>query len=252
MPEAKKLKLIGCETMFREFCATVARSPFQIDVEFLPKGLHDLGGRRMKGSLQEALDRAEGQGYDAVLLGYALCGNGIAGLETRSIPLIVPRAHDCIALLMGGRKRYQDYFDRNPGCYYRSTGWLERGKGLQQLESGATNPGAEVDFDTLVEKYGEENASYLYEELTRYRQHYRKLTYIQTGLEPDGHFEQQAREEASQRGWEFERVEGGLALFEHLMNGDWDTEDFLTVPPRHRIAVTYDDNIIRAEPVEDH
>jgi hypothetical protein len=40
-----------------------------------------------------------------------------------------------------------------------------------------------------------------------------------------------------------------MTLIERLVNGAWDDKDFLVVPPGHRIAVTYDDSIIRAEPV---
>ncbi len=38
-----RLKLIACEIFYRELCAAVARSVNQVDVEFLPKGLHDIG-----------------------------------------------------------------------------------------------------------------------------------------------------------------------------------------------------------------
>ena len=35
---------------------------------------------------------------------------------------------------MGSRERYQNYFEQNPGTYFRSTGWLERGRGLAAAE----------------------------------------------------------------------------------------------------------------------
>ena len=127
-----RLKLISCEVLYREMCATVARSPHQVDVEFLPKGLHDLGGSVMCGRVQQAVDRVDSERYEAVVFGYALCGNGIVGLTARTLPLVIPRAHDCIALLMGSRQRYQSYFQQNPGVYFRSTGWLERGEDLDQ------------------------------------------------------------------------------------------------------------------------
>ena len=38
-----RLKLVACEIMYRELCAAVARSVNLVDVEFLPKGLHDIG-----------------------------------------------------------------------------------------------------------------------------------------------------------------------------------------------------------------
>ena len=76
-----RLKLIGCEVLYRELCAAVSRSVNQVDLEFLPKGLHDKDSARMRDRLQQSVDRAEGGPYEAVLLGYALCGNGVAGLR---------------------------------------------------------------------------------------------------------------------------------------------------------------------------
>lgn len=235
-----RFHLISCEVMFREMCDAVARSPHQVNVRFLSKGLHDLGAKEMRRQLQECVDQA--QDHDAVLMGYALCGNGLNGLEARSVPLVVPRAHDCIALLMGSRKRYADFFAANPGTYFRSTGWLERGKSLQQL-----SPGQSESLDQLIDRYGEDNGRYLFEEFTRYRRHYRQLVYIETGLEPDSRFEDQARTEADGRGWTFAKTAGNLSLFRQLVNGDWPEEDFLVVPPRGRVQASYDEKVIRCE-----
>ena len=52
-----RLKLIACEVLYREMCAAVARSAEVVDVEFLPKGLHDMGGKAMTAKLQECVDR---------------------------------------------------------------------------------------------------------------------------------------------------------------------------------------------------
>ena len=215
-------------------CAAVARSPHQVDLEFLPKGLHDLGGPAMRARLQKAADRVDATQYEAVLLGYALCGNGVAGLVSRNLPLVIPRAHDCIALLMGGRDRYRIYFENHPGVFFRSTGWLERGQDLDQAA-------------LLIARYGEDNGRYLFEQFNGYQRNYRKLAYIATGLEPDGSFEQQAREEAARRGWQFEIIRGDLRLFERLVAGDWDENDFLVVPPGWRVKPTYDRGIIEKE-----
>ena len=232
-----RLKLISCEVLYREMCAAAARSPHQVDLEFLPKGLHDLGGPAMRARLQKAADRVDATQYEAVLLGYALCGNGVAGLVSRNLPLVIPRAHDCIALLMGGRDRYRIYFENHPGVFFRSTGWLERGQDLDQAA-------------LLIARYGEDNGRYLIEQFNGYQRNYRKLAYIATGLEPDGSFERQAREEAARRGWQFEIIRGDLRLFERLVAGDWDENDFLVVPPGWRVKPTYDGGIIEKEGLE--
>jgi hypothetical protein len=245
-----RLKLISCEVLYREMCAAVARSPHQVDVEFLPKGLHDLGGASMRDRIQKVVDTVETARYEAVLLGYALCGNGAAGLTAKAVPLVIPRAHDCIALLLGSRQRYQDYFEKNPGVYFRSTGWLERGEDLRQetLAEIRNRTGAGHTLEELIEHYGEDNGRYLFEQLNAYRETYRQLTYISTGLEPDGSFAAKAREEAGRRGWKFACIPGDLGLFERLLAGNWDENDFLVVPPGWRVTATYDSSIIDKEP----
>ena len=171
------------------------------------------------------------------------------GLKAKTLPLVVPKAHDCIALLLGSRQRYAEYFDSHAGVYFRSPGWVERGGNLEQ----ASNPlllkkvGVSYNLQELIDKYGEENGRYLYDQFTQYQRHYRQITYIETGLEANGQFEQSAREEAQQRGWSFEKIEGSLVLFEQLVSGLWPEMDFLIVPKGCQVAATYDDDIIRAE-----
>ncbi len=234
-----RLKLIACEVLYREFCSMIARSPNQVDVEFLPKGLHDMGSAGMLARLQQVLDGADPAKYEAVAFGYALCGMGLAGLRARSVPVVLPRAHDCITLFLGSRQRYLDYFNSHPGVYFKTTGWIERGA------SAALDSQMGYRYEELAAKYGEENARYLYEELTK---NYRQFTYIDMGLEPDGSFEKRTREDAVDRGWNFEKLRGDMSLIERLVNGPWDEADFLVVPPGGKVAVTYDDEIVRWEP----
>ncbi len=242
-----RILLIGCEVIIRELCDAVARSPHVVDARFLSKGLHDRGARVMRAGVQAAIDEAEADArkYDAIALGYGLCGNGLAGLEARSVPLVLPRAHDCITLLMGSRIEFERYFQDHPGVYYRSTGWVERGTDLEPL--ARTQTGMGYTLDALIERYGEDNGRFLYDELTRYQQAYTQLTFIETGIEPDGRGEAEARVEATEKGWRFEKVRGDLGLFRGLLAGDWDEASFLVVPPGHRIVARADQGIVAAE-----
>ena len=53
-PEHKKrYKLLGCEIFYREICLLASQSTNIIDVEFLPKGLHDMGQEGMNQKLQK-------------------------------------------------------------------------------------------------------------------------------------------------------------------------------------------------------
>ena len=239
-----RLKLIGCQLLARELCDAVVRSPHLVDVEFLAAGLHNGGAKAMRARVQRAIDATEADRYDAVVLGYALCGGGLAGIVARGTRLVLPRAHDCITLLLGGRDRYNKRFARNSGVYYRSAGWVERADELTQQYLGMVS---EFDLDTLIDRYGEDNGRYLYQELTAYHLSYSELAFIGTGLEPDDSFLASARREAGAKGWAFTAIDGDLALFRRLLSGAWD-DDFLIVPPTYRITATYDEAIVAAQP----
>ena len=245
-----RLKLIACEIMYREFCTVIARSTNRVDVEFLPKGLHDLGQAGMFARLEEVLAAVDQSQYDAVAMGYALCSNGLVGLIAGSIPLVVPRAHDCITLFMGSKERYLDYFQEHPGVYYKTSGWIERGEGLDQFgpESNGQLSGMNATYEELADKYGKENAKYLHEQLSNMRRNYQGLTFIEMGIEPDDRFEQQTRNEAAEQGWQFEKIAGDMSLIRDLVEGNWAPDRFLVVPPGSRVAASFDEGIVKAEP----
>jgi hypothetical protein len=244
-----RLKLIACEILFREFCAAVARSPNQVDLEFLPKGLHDIGQEGMTARLHEVLAAVDASDYDAVLFGYGLCSNGLVGLTARNVPLVIPRAHDCITFFFGSKERYLEYFYGHPGVYFKTSGWIERGSDLDQLarQSIPHRSGMVQTYEELAAKYGEDNAKFLYEELGNLTRNYGQITYIEMGIEPDGGFERLAREQAAERGWKFEKLPGDMSLVERLVDGPWDDEDFLVVRPGWRVATSFDEKIIKAE-----
>lgn len=245
-----RLKLISCEVLYREVCWAVARSPNIVDVTFLPKGLHDIGATKMRARIQATLDAVDAALYEAVLFGYGLCNNGLAGLVAPQIPLVLPRAHDCITLFLGSRQRYLDYFHTHPGVYFKTTGWIERGENTEELRqlSLQRQIGLARQLEDFIARYGEDNGRYLYSALGQEAPHYRQFTFIEMGVEPDDRYEQQVRAEAAQRGWQFEKVQGDLRLLQRLIDGVWDETDFLVVPPGYRVVARYDEGVIAAEP----
>jgi hypothetical protein len=162
-------------------------------------GLHDLGVS-MRPHLQARIDEADDLGYDAVLLGYALCGRGTEGLRAGATPLILPRMHDCIGLLMSDRFRFQQYFDTHPGVSFRSPGWIEFQTSGQTMFPAGSSAGSKLrerrTLDELIAQYGDENGRYLCEQFGAYRSHYSGLTYISTGVDGEDSFRTQARIEA--------------------------------------------------------
>ena len=139
---------------------------------------------------------------------------------------------------------------------------LARASGEAVVEGGEVTAAATVDdqltiqhrsgmdatYRELVEKYGEDNAAFLFEQLGEQTRHYDRLTFIEMGIEPDDRFARQAEREAEEKGWTFDHVRGDLSLIQRLVNGEWDEEDFLVVPPGWRVRARYDGGIVDKEP----
>jgi hypothetical protein len=218
VPVQKRILVLACEVLAREISRAAAGSPRIVDVELVTQGLHDLEKPGMARELQRRVDAADPGLYDAVALGYALCNNGILGLAARAVPLVVPRAHDCITLLLGSRARYDAVFAAEPGTYFLSPGWLERDRTNLASTSGRENildkMGVTRSYADLVAEYGEENAAFIREELAGGTRHYTRTLYIAPPFPVPEELETAARARNAERGWRFERTEGSLALLE--------------------------------------
>lgn len=83
---------------------------------------------------------------------------------------------------------------------------MERGGDLLQLSRQPNE--AENTLEALITRYGDENGRYLFEEFQRYRAHYSRLVYIDTGVGAGHGFENCARDEATRKGWQFEITAG--------------------------------------------
>ena len=55
--------------------------------------------------------------------------------------------------------------------------------------------------------------------------------------------EAKAQDEASRRGWVFDRLAGDLVLIKRLVEGDWEN-DFLVLQPGEHVTMTYDEGVI--------
>jgi hypothetical protein len=162
---------------------------------------------------------------------------------------VVPRGHDCITLFLGSKERYLEYFQAHPGVYFKTSGWIERGENSHQNnpQSIAHKSGMTWSYEDLVARYGEENARFLREQLCDMTRNYLALAYIEMGVEPDDRFERHTRDLAAERGWRYDKLAGDLRLIQALVDGPWDEDRFLVVPPGRRVASSFDDRIIKVE-----
>jgi hypothetical protein len=204
-----RYKLIACGTFRRELEAAIPASPGAVDPEFLELGLHERPSA-LRSLLQERVDAAGGS-YDAILLGYGLCGNAVAGLRARASPLVLPRAHDCCTILLGSRAAFLRSFGDCLSASWSSAGYVEGGRREEEP------PG-------------------------------RALRYIETPETAGLGYAGLLREKAAEEGREFLLLRGSSRLLRALLAGGWDEEEFLLVPPGGTIVGIYDqDRVVAAE-----
>ncbi len=256
----KFLKIIACEIAFREICHVAAHSRNLVDFDFLTQGLHDTPCAGCV-QIQQRIDAVPAGKYDAILLGYALCGNIIKGLTARHTPLVIPRGHDCITFFLGSKERYQQLSEARTGTYYYTSGWLEclQRRGEKATPSNAmflpTRAGAggssTSTYEHWVQKYGEERARYLLEVMDQWTQHYSHGVLIEFDFTRPLRLDQRVQDLCAKRGWQFEEIPGDLSLFQRWVDGDWDAKDFLVVQPGEKVAPTHDDRIVEASKEED-
>ncbi len=252
-------KIIACEIAFREICHVAARSPSLLDLEFLTQGLHDTPCTGAA-EIQRRIDAVPAGRYDAILLGYGLCGNLIRGLHTAHTPLVVPRAHDCITFFLGSKERYQERSQARVGTYYYTSGWLEclRRRGEVDGTAGRagtgflpTRAGLIADRPALLkewsERFGDDEARYLLETMDDWTRHYTHGALIDFDFTQPLNLDCSVKDICATRGWEFERVPGDLSLLQRWVDGDWPEKDFLLVRPQQQIAPAYDNSVIASQ-----
>jgi hypothetical protein len=189
-------------------------------ITFLDYGLHQVP-RNLKNAIQEQIDGIDEPSL--VVLGYGLCGNGMDGIQAGKHALLIPRADDCIAILLGSFSAYQREFQSVPGTYYLSKGWLESG----------SNPLSE--YRGYVERYGVEKADWLMD--VQYR-NYTRLVFVAHSQEEIERYRSQAKEVAEycQRwGMRYEEIIGSEDYIRHLVelaaSLELADEDFILIPP---------------------
>lgn len=215
--------VIACK-VFQNLLEAYLPEDLASSITFMDYGLHRVPSK-LTWSVQDEVDRIEEPSI--IILGYGLCGNGLQGVKSRQHTLVIPRADDCIAILLGSREAYLEEFQSEPGTYYLTKGWLESGSDPLK------------EYHEYVEKYGEDDAEWL---MDQQYQHYKRIVLVahhQADLE---NYRSQAQEVAKFcKRWDmrYEEILGSdhyIARLVEIANSlDTDDKDFLIVPPGSEI-----------------
>lgn len=211
-----RMLVIACSVLKNEFLAV---SPDGAHFEFLEQGLHRTPNK-MRLAIQEKIDSANGD-VDFIVLGYGLCGNGTLGIRAREIPLVIPKAHDCITYWLGSLERHMQEHGKAPASYYLTKGWIEEAKAPLAA------------FDEYKERYGWKTADWVIKEEFK---NYTRLALIVTGAYDPAQYRKYAQINAIFLGVKYEEIAGSLALFEKMMKGEWGDGGFIIIPPGEEIT----------------
>lgn len=213
-----KTTVIACSVLQRELEAVISHR--DIDLKLLDQDLHRTP-QLMPLRIKEAISQAESEGAKRLILGYGLCSNGLAGI-TANRPLVMPRCHDCIAMIVGSPAKYRQLFRRNPGTYYLTAGWLDVGKDPLTI--------VEREYSASV---GLEDAMWVMNtELT----HYTHFCYLKNGLGNDTFNKRRVLENCRALGKEYMELECTLDYFQALIDGPHPPDDFLSLSPEEKIT----------------
>ena len=246
-----RLHVIACPVFRRELELLAVNAKSKVSFQHLEMGLHEGSGENLRNALQSAIDAVPAGQCDAIAIGYGLCNRGIIGLQARTVPVIIPRAHDCIGMLLGSSRSYLAQLEAQPGTYFQSAGWLENAPANETIrrQDITFGPNSNVTREQLVQKYGEDNADFLLEQFKDFTQHYERLAFIDTPVSDAKKWEAAALNLAQKRGWKFEKLPGDLGWLKRLLDADWNEREFLKLIPGERVGLRSDALLIGSEKI---
>lgn len=239
-----RLVLVTCSVLDAEIRGMLSSCPNIVDIRWMEQGLHNEPDK-LREQVQATVNAIEHDrtDIDAIVLGYGICSRGLEGVHTRRCKLVIPRAHDCITLLLGSKERYAQYVANHPGTYWYSPGWNKY----------HTPPGPEryqQRYDEYVQKYGEENAEFLMETEQHWFSTYDRATYVHLTIGVTDQDLQYTRDCADWLKWQYDEVQGDPKLLHDLLAGRWDDERFLVLEPGMTPTLSNDEKVLKAKKVE--
>ncbi len=203
--------ILACNTIADELRSAQKQTGVSYPVIWIESGLHN-SPKLLKERLQEELDKLEN--VDCVLLAFGFCGNAVLGLKTGNFQLVIPRADDCISLLVGSNEE-RARISSACGTYFLTKGWVDNEKNIWE------------EYRQTVKRFGKDRADRLYKTILN---HYRHLGIIDTGAYDLEEFLQTSRAIAKDLNLEHVIIPGTTVYLQKLLTGPYD-ENFIVIGP---------------------
>ncbi len=229
--------ILACDVFSDELIELGGDPPPWRALEFLEMGLHDQPDKLRQKIQQSIHDLESDREVQAIVLAYGRCGNGLVGIRAQRCPLILPQAHDCISILLGGREAHDAQLKKTPGTYFYSPGWV-RGKRV---------PGPDREAylrEFYAERYADDED--MIDELVEVDrdafEHHNCAAYVSIVDRPAT--ADYCKDCAKHMQWEHTTLKGDPSFLQDLLNGNWQPTRFLTVEPGQCVAADVEGNLV--------
>lgn len=207
--------VLCCNTLENELNLVLEESGRGYPVVWLEAGLHNQP-ERLRAHIDEvlkSLDSGAGApGRALMALGY--CGGAVSRLGPFDFEMIMPRADDCLSILMGSMESRHKASGLS-ATYFLTEGWLRHTENLI------------TSFSHDQDVFGRERAERIYKIMLK---HYRRFGFVDTGSYNLQAAMEHTRPLADLIGIKNERLPGSLSWLRKLITGPWDKKDFIVIP----------------------
>jgi hypothetical protein len=218
-----KSLIITCRTVQAEVDKAIEQTGTRFPVMYLESALHNEPDK-LKLVLQEALHRMAN--VDQVLLVMGYCGNAILGLKPEGFRLVVPRADDCITMLLGSQQRRAEV-QRNMPTYFFTSGWLSCWEKMDKTVF--------EEYERTLKRYGKVKADKILQITFK---HYKRVGLIDTGAFPLDELMPKAQEYADFLKLKCEIIPGTMDYLKKFLTGPWD-DDFIIINSGETIVMEH-------------
>lgn len=206
--------VLCCNTLENELKLVLEESGLNYPVAWLEAGLHNQPDK-LRAHIDDSL-KALGFGCCAprrALLALGYCGGAVNRLGPFDFEMIMPRADDCLSLLMGSMA-LRHKASASCATYFLTEGWLRHTENLI------------TSFSHDQNVFGRERAERIYKIMLKY---YRRFGFIDTGSYDLNGAMESTRPLADLIGIENEILPGNLNWLQNLLTGPWDDKDFIVI-----------------------